>query len=100
MHDVISCPSRYEYLVSGEPSHEAAALKEGGDKYLAKEGQKLLLSASCRLRHVVTLITVFGMTTAGMGEVLIQDPCVLDFIETGHIVAFDHRGGEKLYVSQ
>jgi hypothetical protein len=79
----------------GEPSHGVITLKEGGDKYLAKEGQKLLLSACYRLRHVVTLITVFGMTAADMGEVLIQDPYVLVFIGTGHNVAFVHQDSEK-----
>jgi hypothetical protein len=62
---------------------------------LAKEGQKLLLSACYRLRHVVALITVFGMTAAHKGEVLVQDPCVLDFIGTGHNVTFHRQDSEK-----
>jgi hypothetical protein len=52
------------------------------------------------LRHVVTLITIFGMTAADMGEVLTQDSSVLHFIGTSHNVAFDHQDSEKLHVSQ
>jgi hypothetical protein len=90
---------RNTWLSERHPT-ESPHWRREGDKYLAKEGKQLILSACYRLRHVVTLITVFSMTVVDMVVILIQEPCILDFIDPGHNVAFDHQVSEKWHVSQ